>query len=284
MSGATHTPLRIGKVTLTVHDLERVSDYYQQVLGLHRLSSEGDHVTLGAGKDALLQLNLDASAHRRSPHDPGLFHTAFLLPDRADLGRFAKRAVEQKLRVVGASDHGVSEAIYLVDPEGNGIEVYADRPRSQWKWQDGAVVMPTHELDLAGLVASATDAAWNDAPQGTTIGHVHLQVGNIPKAEEFYGGVLGLDVTCRYPGGSFYSSGGYHHHLATNTWNSRDAPPRSQPTTGLADVEIVAEDPSFVDAAVERAHKALLVAEHRGPDLCIHDPWGTHITLATKDM
>ncbi|MDI7862326.1 VOC family protein [Rhizobiaceae bacterium n13] len=284
MTEATKTPLRIGKVTLTVHDLARVSDYYQQVLGLHRLSAEGDHVTLGAGNTVLLQLDRDASARDRSPHDAGLFHTAFLLPDRADLGRWAKRAVEQKLRILGASDHGVSEAIYLADPEGNGIEIYADRPRSEWKWQDGRVDMPTHELDVGDLIATAADTSWKTAPDGTSIGHVHLQVGNIPKAEEFYGGVLGLDITCRYPGGSFYSSGGYHHHLATNIWKSRDAAPRKEPTTGLADVEIVADDPALVERAVERAHNALLVADHRGSDLRIHDPWGTHITLATRDL
>ena len=270
-------PLRIGKITLTVHDLERVSDYYQQALGLHRLSADGDRVTLGAGTNTLLQLNRDAGARNRSSHDAGLFHTAFLLPDRTDLGRWVKRAVEQKMRVLGASDHGVSEAIYLTDPEGNGIEIYADRPRAQWKWEGGKVDMPTLELDLADLIASAADTGWKDAPEGTTIGHVHLQVGDIPKAEEFYGGVLGLDITCRYPGGTFFSSGGYHHRLATNIWNSRNAAPRNEPTTGLADVEIVAEDPSLVERAVERAHSALLVTDHRGSGLKSMTP-GAHIS------
>lgn len=281
MSETTGTPLRIGKVTLIVHDLERVSDYYQQVVGLHRLSADGERVTLGAGGRALLELHRDPQARIRSFHEPGLFHTAFLLPQRGDLGQWIRRAAEQRLHILGASDHRVSEAIYLADPEGNGIEIYVDRPRAEWKWEGGSVDMPTLELDLHDLIASAAGNPWQGAPEGATIGHVHLQVGAIPAAEEFYSGILGLDITCRYPGGSFYSSGGYHHHIATNIWNSRNAAARNAPTTGLADVEILAAEPSLVDAVLERAVRAGLSAERRDGGFCVMDPWITPITLTT---
>ena len=281
MAASAATPLHIGKVTLTVHDLERVSDYYQQIVGLHRQSADGEHVVLGAGGRTLLELNRDPHARVRSFHDPGLFHTAFLLPYRGALGQWIRRAADLHLHVLGASDHRVSEAIYLSDPEGNGIEIYVDRPPGEWKWEDGQVDMPTLELDLHDLIASAAGNPWQAAPEGTSIGHVHLQVGAIPPAEAFYNGILGLDITCRYPGGTFFASGGYHHHIATNIWNSRNAAPRSVQSTGLADVEILAASPSLIDAVGDRAEDAGLIVERSNGTLRINDPWNTPLTLTT---
>lgn len=261
-------PLEIGRVALTVHDIGRVGSFYKQALGLAELSNDGETLRLGAGNTTLLELRADKTARRRSPKEAGLFHTAFLLPARADLGAWLLHASDSRLQLEGASDHLVSEAIYLSDPEGNGIEVYVDRPRSAWKIQDGQIQMATQGLDLNNLAAAAK-AAFTQAPEGMVIGHVHLQTGSVPEAEAFYNGQLGFAITTHYPGAAFYGSGGYHHHLATNTWNSRGAGARNFPATGLADLEILA------DPAPLAALRAKLPAN-------LTDPWGTPITLAPK--
>lgn len=267
-------PLSIGQVTLTVHDLDRVAGFYRQVVGLHPVTADAGAVRLGVGDTVLLELRRDAAARRRSPREAGLFHTAFLLPTRADLGRWTRHAAETRAPVVGASDHGVSEAIYLSDPEGNGVEIYADRPPASWRWQGGTVEMPSDPLDIESLLAGAGPEPWHGFPGGSVVGHVHLQVGAIAPAEAFYSGTLGLDITCRYPGGTFYAADGYHHHVATNIWNSRGAGPREEPSTGLADVEI-AVSADRLRAVAERASLAPS-PDHR---LSLSDPWGTRMTL-----
>lgn len=269
--------LAMGRVALTVNDLDSTSAFYQRAVGLHLLRSDAEVAELGTGDAVLLELRRDKNARRRSAREAGLFHTAFLLPTRADLGRWTKHAATTRSPIVGASDHDVSEAIYLSDPEGNGVEIYADRPVSTWRWSDGTVAMATNALDIEDLIASAGDGTWQGFPTGATVGHVHLQVGAIAPAEEFYGEVLGLAVTCRYPGGTFYAADGYHHHVATNIWNSRGAAERQYPSTGLADVEI------HLDAARRAA-----VLDRAGADaaggarLTLRDPWGTAITLVAR--
>jgi catechol 2,3-dioxygenase len=255
-------PLSIGSVTLTVHDLDQVSDFYERVIGLTGLSGDADTRTLGAGSTPLLHLRRDPAARKAGPREAGLFHTAFLLPERKHLARWLGHVAGMSLPLQGASDHIVSEAIYLADPEGNGIEVYIDRPTSSWIWRDGTVQMATDRLDIDSLMAEAGESRWQGAPEGTIVGHVHLKVGDLKAAEAFYHETLGMDVTCRYPGATFYSSGGYHHHLATNIWNSRNAPPRNLPATGLAELELVA-GPVRADLA--------------GQSLV--DPWGTRISV-----
>ncbi|NPD14976.1 VOC family protein [Xinfangfangia sp. D13-10-4-6] len=267
-------PLSMGRVALTVNDLDRVGDFYQRVVGLHRLGGDGESALLGAGGTVLLELRSDKAARRRSPREAGLFHTAFLLPERADLGQWTKNAMATRAPVIGASDHGVSEALYLSDPEGNGIEIYADRPVSAWKRAGGQIEMPSDPLDVGDLVASVGDGVWTGFPEGSVIGHVHLQVGAIAEAEAFYAGILGFDITCRYPGGSFYAADGYHHHIATNIWNSRGAPARSYPSTGLAEVAMEV-NPARLEAARNRA----AAAEAGQGTLALRDPWGTAITL-----
>ncbi|MCY1169475.1 Catechol-2,3-dioxygenase [compost metagenome] len=276
MLTATTAPVTIGRVALTVHDLDRVSDFYQRVVGLHLLTSDAGEVLLGDGETVLLELRRDAEARRRNPREAGLFHTAFLLPTREDLGRWTRHAAAARAPVVGTADHSVSEAIYLTDPEGNGVEIYADRPRSAWRWKGGQVEMPSDPLDIEDLLASAGTRPWAGFPAGSAIGHVHLQVGAIAPAEAFYAGVLGLDITCRYPGGTFYGSGGYHHRLATNIWNSRGATVRSAPSTGLANVEIEA-DAATLEAV--SARMALAGLSDRPGLLSLRDPWGTPITI-----
>lgn len=262
-------PVEIAGITLTVHDLAKMAAFYEKLLGLQRLSSDGSSVRLGLGDTALVELKADKAARKASPREAGLFHTAFLMPSRATLGAWLIHSAESRIPLQGASDHLVSEAIYLADPEGNGIEVYADRPRVAWYNPDGSIKMATEGLDLND-VARAAKAPYAGAPQGLTIGHVHLQVGHVGEAEKFYRDVIGMPVTSHYPGAAFYGSGGYHHHIATNVWNSRNAKARSFPATGLSEV-VLRADPADYDAIVARGGSAQLV-----------DPWGTPISVVRK--
>jgi catechol 2,3-dioxygenase len=262
-------PVEIGRVVLTVNDLSRVAAFYQSALGLNRLSGDGASVLLGAGSRVLVELRGDPAARRAAPREAGLFHTAFLMPSRAALARWLIHAAESGIRLEGASDHHVSEAIYLADPEGNGIEVYADRPRDTWYGPDGKLILTTEGIDLNAL-ARAADKPWTGIPDAAVVGHVHLQVGAVPEAEAFYEGTLGLPVMSHYPGAAFYGSGGYHHHIATNVWNSRGAGPRAFPATGLAAVELL---------AAPADHAAILARSGGTPPT---DPWGTSILLQKK--
>lgn len=270
----------MGRVALTVNDLDAVRAFYESAVGLHLLRSDATSAELGVGGDILLELRADRTARRGSPREAGLFHTAFLLPSRRDLGRWLKHAAGAGVPLVGAADHSVSEALYLSDPEGNGVEIYSDRPLLEWRWQNGQVYMPSEHLDRRALIAASGDEAWQGFPPGSKIGHVHLQVGAIAPAEAFYGDVLGLDITCRYPGGTFYAANGYHHHIATNIWNSRGAGPRSYPATGLAEVEI------RLGAARLAATGGRAKASKTGPaaNLMLADPWGTAIALAANPV
>lgn len=270
-------PLRIGTVALTVRDLDTVSRFYQQVIGLTPIETGAGLARLGVGETVLLELRHDPSAAIASRRSAGLFHTAFLVPTRADLAQWLLQAAEQGVSLHGASDHLVSEAIYLADPEGNGIEVYWDRPSETWAWRDGMVQMATEALDLDGLVQTLRSREWSGLPAGSCVGHVHLQVGALDEAERFYSGLLGFDVVCRYPGATFYSSGGYHHHLATNIWNSRGAPLRQPGQTGLASVEIVPANADIGEALKQRAQA--LPAADESVGLGVQDPWGTRLVL-----
>lgn len=276
---ASEAPLSIGAVSLTVHDLDATSRFYEQAIGLQPISSEPGLRRLGTGETVLLDLRHDPKARRRSPREAGLFHTAFLLPDRADLGRWLKHAVEARLPLQGASDHLVSEAIYLSDPEGNGIEVYADRPRSAWTVDGSTVTMATERLDVQDVIAAAGTTRWQGYPAGGIIGHVHLQVGDTGAADAFFGGVLGFDLTARYPGASFFATGGYHHHLAANIWNSRGAGERDFPSTGLAEVAMIAADDEILAALQNRVQAAGVATTPKQGGFALHDPWGTTFSL-----
>jgi catechol 2,3-dioxygenase len=267
-------------VALTVRDLDAVSRFYRQAIGLSLIETGADRARLGVGTTTLLELRHDPAAPFASRQAAGLFHTAFLLPTRTDLAQWFRHIAEMRVPLQGASDHLVSEAIYLADPEGNGIEIYWDRPSESWSWHDGMVEMATLRLDLDALAASAGSQAWSGLPAGSSVGHVHLQVGALDESERFYAGTLGLDVVCRYPGATFLSSGGYHHHIGTNVWNSRGAPIRTEPTTGLANVELVA-DAAFIAAVRDRLPHAQAHAANR-ESLALRDPWGTSITLVPR--
>jgi catechol 2,3-dioxygenase len=279
MSTTKNQAVGIGKVSLTVQDLDRVSTFYQKAVGLHLLHADTSSVELGVGSEILLELRRDAAARRRSPREAGLFHTAFLLPSRADLGSWIKNALVTRPPIVGASDHSVSEAMYLSDPEGNGVEIYSDRPVLTWQWKNGLVHMPSDQLDVDSLVAAAV-GPWKGFPEGSKVGHVHLQVGAIPPAEAFYADTLGFAVTSRYPGGTFYGADGYHHHLATNIWNSRNATTRSYPSTGLAKIEILANS-EFL-AAISAGAATTKFADDPTQGITLSDPWGTELSIVAR--
>jgi catechol 2,3-dioxygenase len=264
------TPMRIGVVSLRVRDLKRVADYYRRALGLEALEAAADRVTLGAADTPLLELLGDPTLRARDPRDAGLFHTAFLMPTRGDLASWLRHAGAERLPLTGASDHFVSEAIYLSDPEGNGVEVYADRPRTAWPVVDGVIGMGTERLDVDDLVRADPNLRWRRAPHGLVIGHIHLQAGAVPPADAFYANLLGFDITCRYPGASFFGAGGYHHQIAANTWNSLGSGAIDRNKAGLEGFEILVRDAETLSRLSQQATT-------RNAEL--RDPWGVTIAL-----
>ncbi len=264
-------PISIEAVRLNVRDVETVSGFYQNALGLKPITKDDQSVTLGANGKPLVYLDGDPSLKPRDPRQAGLFHTAFLMPSRAHLASWLEHVAEISIPLQGASDHIVSEAIYLADPEGNGIEVYADRAIEDWRDTSGNIRMATDPLDLQSLLDAADDTPWSGFPEQGIIGHVHLQVGDINGADKFYSDILGLDITNRYPGALFFGSGGYHHQLAANVWDSRYACVRDPLMAGLSEVMLKVTDPER-DAIRDRAD---------GDDLA--DPWGTQFSLTLQD-
>lgn len=227
----------ISHIALTVRDLPGMAAFYEAALGLQAQGRDGEIRQLFAGDDLLLELRLDRLAQPRDPRQAGLFHTAFLLPERADLGRWLRHARARDIALTGASDHGVSEALYLNDPEGNGIEIFRDRAPAEWEREGDRIQMFTRRLDLQELSA-ASPGDWQGIPQGSRIGHVHMQVGDLDRADDFFRGDLGLTRHFDGAGAAWYGWNGYHHHFAGNTWNSQGAGPRDMQMTGLAEIVI----------------------------------------------
>lgn len=279
-SFALSRPVHVGQAHLVVADLDLLSRYYQQVLGLQRLEESASGVVLGAGGKPLLTLTTRGNAARAPRNAAGLFHNAFLMPSREELAHWLFHAAQLGVRFDGASDHLVSEAIYLTDPEGNGIEVYRDRSPAEWTYHpDGTVEMATDRLDLQALYDSASKSPWLGMAPDAAIGHIHLQVGNVPEADRFYEGVLGLKKMASYPGASFFASGAYHHHIAANVWNSRNAAARTGSMTGLNDYALTFNDQQML-AGVLASLDAQEVKVDRTPDgYRLLDPWGIGITL-----
>jgi catechol 2,3-dioxygenase len=246
----------IGKVRLRVADLDGLAAFYERVVGLPSVERDNGLARLGPeGDDPLIELVSAPDAPRAPSFSTGLFHLAILVPDRAELARSLQRVADTGWRLTGASDHLVSEALYLQDPEGNGIEIYRDRPREQWGHDGGELRMATLPLDLDGVLGELGPSEQEEGgmPAGTKIGHVHLQVADIPAAEGFYHGALGLEVMVRsYPGALFLAAGGYHHHLGLNTWQSQGAPAPPEGALGLDRYELVLPDAGERDAAAER--------------------------------
>ena len=252
--GTLPADARLGAIRLRAGDVEPLRDFYETTIGLRTVGAADGVTSLGADGAPLVELVSDPDAAARPPSTTGLFHLALLVPTRSDLARTLRRVAGSGWPLSGASDHLVSEALYLSDPEGNGIELYRDRPRDEWPVAGESVEMATLPLDLEDLLSEPVgDGSDASMPKGTTLGHVHLQVADLGDAEAFWVEALGLDVTARgYPGALFTSAGGYHHHVGLNTWAGAGAPSPSPGSRGLVRFEFVLSDEAAVEDAAER--------------------------------
>jgi len=243
----------MGRVDLSVADLERSLDYYRHSIGLDVLAESGSEATLGVGATELLRLSEEPGARPADGYS-GLFHFALLVPDRVDLGRWLAYAARRRVALTGASDHFVSEALYLRDPDHHGIEIYADRPRELWEGRvDRMGTWPLDLDDLLHAVPEGEDGQFAGLPDGTTMGHVHLRVADVDETVGFYRDLLGFDLMAQLgPQAAFLSAGGYHHHLGGNTWESLGAVQAPEGTARLRSFTIVLPDDASLAAAASR--------------------------------
>ncbi len=247
---ATH----IAVAHLRVNSLPRALNFYRDVLGFTVIEEDDSTVALAPTPDEapILRLTEHPDAIRKPQRSTGLYHIAILTPNRRALGRVLRRLLTLRYPVQGASDHLVSEALYLADPDGNGLEIYRDRPRSEWRMDGDQVAMATEALDLDGVLGEADESPWQGIASGTVIGHVHLHVSDLKRAEGFYSDLLGFTVMQRsYPGALFVAAGGYHHHIGLNTWAGRTPPPAN--AVGLEDFSVAIPGGGW-DETVERVH------------------------------
>lgn len=273
---------QVGVVSLSVADLDRSIGYYDAAIGLTLLERNGADAVLGvAGKPLLLLHEQRGALPWMVDGMTGLYHFAILVPTRADLGRWLDHYLTTGYPPPGQGDHIVSEAFYLRDPDGHGIEVYADRPRSGWRWVNGKVHMGTGPIDVRGLLTQsrAEGKPWGGMPAGTTVGHVHLQVGAIPDAEAFYHGILGFDVVAQMPSALFVSAGGYHHHLGLNTWHSQNAQPAPSDVATLRFYSLAVPSPEAFAAIRDRLAAAGIAFQERDETVVFTDPWQNEIRL-----
>lgn len=277
---ATH----LGPTRLRVSNLQQSTDFYTRVLGMSILPDANpveNQVTLGAGSTPLLQLEALPGARRAPGRSTGLFHVAILLPSRPDLGKMILNLGRHQYPIGGFGDHDVSEAMYLDDPDGNGLEIYRDRPRSEWQWNGSQVVMGTTMVDVQGVIESAGDPnqPFTGMPDGTTIGHIHLRVGDIPRAQAFYNGVLGFDIVAQMPSALFMSAGRYHHHIGANTWHSLQAPPPPANAVGLVDFTVIVPGHDGYAALLARLDAAGIHYQRRDNAALVDDPWGNRLRI-----
>jgi catechol 2,3-dioxygenase len=284
MAAATIDPqTTLGAVRLTVADLERTRSFYERAIGLTTLGRDEDGARLGAGSIPIVELVADPQAPPRPVGTTGLFHLAVLVPDRAELARSLRRVIAADWGFTGASDHLVSESLYLSDPEGNGIELYRDRPREQWQRVEGQLQMGTFPLDLESLLGEAggeIDGEGAAMPAGTRIGHVHLNVADLDTTERFYSGVLGFEITVRgYPGALFAAAGGYHHHFGLNTWAGEGAPPPPRGARGLRSFEVVLPSQDALDSTLTRLEQGAIELRQADGATLIDDPSSNTLSL-----
>jgi catechol 2,3-dioxygenase len=283
--GSIDPATSIGAVRLVVADLDTAREFYRVAIGLSELESRDGIVRLGTNRDALIELVGVPGAPPRPRGTSGLFHLAIVVPTRADLARALQRVAEAGWRLTGASDHLVSEALYLNDPEGNGIELYRDRARDEWPVRDGVLQMDTLPLDLDGVLGELRrEDADAGMRSGSRMGHVHLNVGDLAAAEAFYSGTLGFDVMVRgYPGALFVSAGGYHHHLGLNTWAGEGAPPPPDGSRGLRQFEIKLPGPDQLAAEDDRLRKGGFEPVREEDQVQVTDPSGNAVVLTARD-
>jgi catechol 2,3-dioxygenase len=273
---------RMGAVHLTVGDLDRSLDYYGRDIGLDVLAREEGRASLGAGGAELLGLVEEPDARPAAGHT-GLYHFALRVPERSDLARWLAHAARERVPLVGMSDHFVSEALYLADPDGHGIEIYHDRPRDVWEGKVGSR-LTTDPLDVGSLLGELDDpstAPFDALPAGTDMGHVHLQVADIPEAVAFYRDVLGFALQAELLGSAaFFGAGGYHHHVGANIWHSRGASPAPAGTAALRRATIVLPDAEARDTVAARVAESGQEPEAGEDGVLIHDPSGNKLLLS----
>lgn len=282
-STSIHPGTNIGLVTLRVSNLENSRRFYEGLLHFQPVALEAGKVILGdQAQQPLLALIELPGATPQPARATGLFHVAILFPTRADLGRALTYLAEARWEV-GQGDHLVSEALYISDPDGNGLELYRDRPRDTWRWVAGQVAMATNPVDIRGLLTEAQTAEpWDVIPAGTRVGHIHLQIGDVQEAEHFYHTILGFDVTCHYPGATFVSAGGYHHQIGLNTWRSRGAPPTPASSVGLTSYVIAIPTEAALQAVKERLLAHAVSFTEQQDSIQFADPWHNQIILRVQ--
>ncbi|SFE17659.1 catechol 2,3-dioxygenase [Lentibacillus persicus] len=272
----------VGEVNINVTNLDKALSFYQEVIGFEVLEQSDQKAVLTAdGRTPLLTLVQPADAMPKEGRTTGLFHFAILLPSRADLSSFIKHAARAGARL-GASDHLVSEALYLNDPDGNGIEVYRDRPSNEWEWSDGQVAMSTEPLDADSLVAES-DKEWNGLPAGTVMGHIHLHVANLQNTKTFYIDGLGFEVVTNYPGALFTSTADYHHHIGLNIWNGENVPAPSENSAGLNWYSLVFPDEQTREEKVKNLENQGVTVQKETNDYIVKDPSGNKIHMQLAD-
>lgn len=278
-----------GAVALTVHHLQESVEFYQEVLGLRKLPQEDDAILLCAGAQPILKLFADPSAVAPPPRATGLYHFAVLLPSRADLGAMLRHLSETRWPLQGFADHAVSEAIYLADPEGNGIELYCDRPRADWPFFSGKLQMTTDPLDIDSLLAEAnpipSGGKTYEIAQGTRMGHVHLRVSDRDAAEAFYTTTLGFDLVVRYgPSAGFVSAGGYHHHIGFNSWNSAGGPIPRPGSLGLRFITLVLPNEPALQLLADHLRTQEISMTELEEGIEVQDPAGNMILFTIPHM
>lgn len=271
----------VGQVNLKVQDFQRALTFYKEVIGFRVYEQTEKSAKLTAdGKTVLLSIEQPEDVIPKQGRTAGLYHFALLLPDRADLGRVLKHLLQVGYPLQGASDHLVSEALYLADPDGNGIEIYTDRPASEWDWKDSSVVMATEALDAESVLAEGMPGSWDGLPEGTVMGHIHLHVSELGKTAEFYTNGLGFEVVCRYGSQAlFISSGKYHHHIGLNTWNGVGAPVPTANSVGLESYQLMLPNEESVKETVAQLEKIGAAVTEENGSYVTSDPSGNRIIL-----
>ncbi|WP_080848831.1 VOC family protein [Cytobacillus gottheilii] len=267
----------VGHVHLKVQDLQRSLAFYQDILGLTVLE-QSDHTALlsADGKTELISLTQPSPIFPKQNRTSGLYHFALLLPERKDLAAVIRHLISTGYPLQGASDHLVSEALYLADPDGNGIEIYRDRTSEGWEWENGEVVMATNAMDVEGVLSEWDGSHWEGLPAGTIMGHIHLHVSEFAKTKEFYIKGLGFQTVCTYGGQAlFISTGGYHHHIGLNTWNGIGAPAPSEAHAGMESFTLVYPNEEERQAAVNRLKTLGIDIAKANGQYIVKDPSGT---------
>lgn len=281
MNYHSHPHTFVNQVDIKVQNLERSLAFYQNVIGFQLLEQADNKAFLTAdGKTPLLIIEQPEYVIPKQPRKTGLYHFALLLPSRPDLASVLNHLIEIGYPLQGASDHLVSEALYLGDPDGNGIEIYADRPSSLWDWNDKEVVMATKVLDADGLLAEGKGLQWTGLPAGTLLGHIHLHVSEMENTKEFYTKCLGFQIVSRYGNQAlFISTGGYHHHIGLNTWNGVGAQKPAENSVGLKSFSLVLPDEETRKKTIEQLTTIGAAVKKENDIVITHDPSGNQIQL-----